>query len=158
MKRTVAFVLCLLLLAFSGCGESSESRREREAEIAESAYDEGYNDGYDNGYDDGKADDRFATGTNNVPDDWVYNGEYIVWQETPKSTCFSYVGYDSGFEVLALIFRDNPTRTYLYSEFLMMDYRAFMAADSLGGYYNKNIKGEYPCERIDNPAGTYFEP
>lgn len=88
----------------------------------------------------------------------TYTGKGIVWQATPRSSCFSYVGYDDGYEKLALVFRENDSRTYLYSEFLQSDYQDFMRADSLGSYYNKNIKGEYPCERIDDPEGTYFSP
>ncbi len=82
-----------------------------------------------------------------------YAGIDIVWQETPRSTCFSYVGYDEDNEVLALVFRDNDSRIYLYAEFPAAEYHAFMSADSLGGYYNKHIKGEYPSERIDDIDG-----
>lgn len=146
MKRPLIIVLILLLVVpLSGC--YSEARREREAEIAESAYDEGYNDGYSDGL--------FVS---DYDEDGPYTGEFIVWKETPDSTCFSYVGYDSKYEKLAVIFRNNSSRTYLYSDFTPSDYRSFMAADSLGSYYNKNIKGYYTSERIDNPEGTYFEP
>lgn len=84
-----------------------------------------------------------------------YTGEGIAWQETPDSSCFAYVGYDDEYEVLALVFRSNEQRAYLYREFLYDDYRAFMAADSLGGYYNENIKGKYPGERIDDAEGWF---
>lgn len=139
MKRLIVLFLSALLL--SGC--SSEARQE----ISEEAYKEGYTDGYNDGL--------FVA---DYDDEGPYTGEYIVWQETPGSTCFSYVGYDSKYEKLAVIFRDNSSRTYLYSNFDMNAYRTFMAADSLGSYYNKNIKGHYTCERIDDPAGTYFRP
>ena len=87
-----------------------------------------------------------------------YDGSGLVWQETPESTCFAAVGYDDGYERLALIFRSNETRTYVYSEILAKDFDDFIHSDSLGSYYNKHIKGEYPCERIDETEGTFYRP
>ena len=87
-----------------------------------------------------------------------FDGSGLVWQETPGSTCFSYIAYDPGHKVLAVIFRSNTTRTYLYYDFTASDWKNFTAADSLGSYYNKNIKGQYSGERIDDIEGTYFEP
>lgn len=91
-------------------------------------------------------------------EDRPYTGEGLVWQETPDSDCFSYVGYDEGYEVLALVFRSNETRTYLYSEITGSDYQELLAADSMGRFYNRNIKGRYPRIRIDDAEGTWYSP
>lgn len=87
-----------------------------------------------------------------------YDGSGLVWQYTLKSTCFSAIAYDDGCEMLALIFRSNEDRAYVYSEFLERDYQEFISSSSLGGYYNQNIKGQYPCRRTDDIEGTWFEP
>lgn len=71
------------------------------------------------------------------------------WKSTPGSTCFSYIGYDSQHEKLAVIFCSNEDRAYVYSDFTAADWRNFTAADSLGSYYNAYIKGKYPSERYD---------
>jgi len=91
-------------------------------------------------------------------DERPYTGEGLVWQQTPSSSCFSAVGYDDDHEMLALIFRDNQSAAYVYSEIWQSIYQELMAADSLGNYYNDNIKGQFPCERKDGIEGTYFEP
>lgn len=164
-KKPCLIILCFLLcLSFSGCYESREARRERDQEIAESAYQDGYEDGYSDGNDDGYYD-GYIDGYNDASvssgtqrSGLPYTGEGIAWQETPGSTAFAYVGYDSQYEKLAVIFRSNDSRTYVYSDFSIGDFLKFMEADSLGSYYNANIKNRYPCERIDDTSGTYFEP
>ena len=83
-------------------------------------------------------------------DEDEYYGEDIFWQETPQSTCFIYVGYDPWEEKLGVIFRDNDTRAYVYSDFSQSDWNAFISASSLGSYYNAHIKGQYDCERYDD--------
>lgn len=80
----------------------------------------------------------------------VFDGSGVVWQETPNSTCFAYVGYDKDFQKLAVIFRSSPDRVYVYSDFKQKDMDAFLADPSLGGYYNKYIKGQFACKRIDD--------
>ncbi|HWQ50978.1 MAG TPA: lipoprotein [Terriglobales bacterium] len=71
----------------------------------------------------------------------------VNMQSTPESTCFSEVGYDRDFEVLVVRFRDSGS-VYTYSDFPASEWDAFIAADSLGSWYNANIKGAYECERI----------
>ena len=71
------------------------------------------------------------------------------WKSTPGSTCFSYIGYDSQHEKLAVIFRSNEDRAYVYSDFSASDWSEFKSADSLGSYYNKYIKGQYPSQKYD---------
>lgn len=70
-----------------------------------------------------------------------------VQRHNVDSTCFSTIGYDAAQEVLVVQFRTTGS-VYTYSEFSQSEYDAFMQAASLGSYYNKHIKGQYPCERI----------
>ncbi|MBQ6398217.1 MAG: KTSC domain-containing protein [Oscillospiraceae bacterium] len=79
------------------------------------------------------------------------------WWETKKSTCFCYVGYDEDQEALAVIFRSNDTRTYVYDDFTAEDFEDFFSAKSLGSYYNKNIKGVYSCTRYDDVGADMFK-
>lgn len=87
----------------------------------------------------------------------TFDGSGVKWQATPRSTCFAYVGYDKEFQKLAVIFRSNETRVYIYSDFTQSDMNNFLAADSLGEYYNENIKGFYDCERIDEGAAFFIK-
>lgn len=80
----------------------------------------------------------------------AFDGSGLAWQETPRSTCFAYIGYDSDFEKLAVIFRSNESRAYIYADFTAHDMSEFLSAPSLGKYYNQNIKGQYASERIDD--------
>lgn len=80
----------------------------------------------------------------------AFDGSGLVWQATPGSSCFSEIAYDAEFDVLAVIFRSNTTRVYLYYDFSAEDWTAFSSADSLGSYYNKNIKGQFSGDRIDD--------
>lgn len=61
------------------------------------------------------------------------------------SSVFSSVGYDRAAEELVLVFRETD-RTYVYTGIPATVGEAFIAADSLGGYYHGNIRGQYPSE------------
>ena len=63
------------------------------------------------------------------------------------SSCFSRVGYDAHHETLLVCFRDSGAY-YCYYDFTQADYDDFIAADSLGSYYNKYIKGYYECDKL----------
>ena len=64
---------------------------------------------------------------------------------TPDSTCFSAVGYANGS--LFVTFR-NSGASYEYVSVPQRVYDALWDADSMGGYYNKKIKGYYECHRL----------
>lgn len=68
-------------------------------------------------------------------------------EDTPRSTCFSRVGYYESGKLLVVEFRESGS-IYEYSNFSAADWADFIAADSLGEYYNTYIKGNYPCERL----------
>ena len=76
----------------------------------------------------------------------AFSIEDVEMIATPDSSCFSEVGYSEAFETLVVTFRGSG-KTYCYTSFTPADWTAFRAADSLGSYYNKNIKGNFPCEK-----------
>lgn len=78
----------------------------------------------------------------------AFDADDVDMEPTPDSTCFEAVGYDREFEVLVVRFRDSGSR-YSYLDFPENEWEDFIAADSLGSFYNANIKGEYECEKIE---------
>ena len=69
---------------------------------------------------------------------WVYN--------TPDSTCFSRVGYDSRNNVLIVVFRDSGAE-YHYYDVPEDVWESFYDSTSLGRYFNANIKGNYAYKK-----------
>ena len=69
--------------------------------------------------------------------------------ETQDSSCFSRIGYDYSREALALEFRSTG-KLYVCYGLSAEDWEEFRASESLGKYYNKNIKDEYYIELWDN--------
>lgn len=71
-----------------------------------------------------------------------------------NSSTFYAIGYDERFEKAKLIFNKDKDengvwRVYIYDlPFNVWD--EFKCSSSLGEYYNKNIKGIYKCEIIEN--------
>ncbi|MBO7670396.1 MAG: KTSC domain-containing protein [Oscillospiraceae bacterium] len=68
--------------------------------------------------------------------------------DTPDSTCFSSIGYDSSTGTLMVVFRDSGAK-YAYGEVPKTVYNELRDAESMGGYYNKNIKGKYDCTKVE---------
>lgn len=80
----------------------------------------------------------------------------FVLTYTPDSTCFRKVGYDDGMEILMVYFRTSGE--YWYYDFPPEMYEKFLNADSLGGFYNEYIKGEYPSLKIsEEEAGSVWD-
>ena len=73
--------------------------------------------------------------------------DFLQWEDTEGSSCFSAVGYSPIFQTLAVKFRETGS-VYYYYDFPPEAAEEFFAADSLGRYYNSTIKGSYDCERI----------
>lgn len=69
---------------------------------------------------------------------WIYN--------TPESTCFSRVGYDSRNNVLIVVFRDSGAE-YHYFGVPEDVWESFYDSASLGRYFNANIKGNYAYQK-----------
>lgn len=115
------FLLAALGVLLSGCGSSYESSSSQ----SQSYYYE-----------------------ENTP---VYEEEadedYFEIYETPDSSCFSEIGYNSYYEVLYVNFRTSGG--YLYFDFPEDAWIDFFNADSLGSWHNDYIKGYYEYERLD---------
>lgn len=77
----------------------------------------------------------------------------VEMEETPRSSCFSYIGYDEANETLYVVFRESGME-YVYHNFTDGDWYSFYNADSLGKYYNAHIKGNYECEKIGKYQGN----
>lgn len=77
----------------------------------------------------------------------IFDPEEIDLIATPKSTCFSEIGYDEWSETLVVVFRDSGSM-YIYKDFPKDEWEIFRVQRSIGGWYNKHIKGQYECERI----------
>lgn len=76
-----------------------------------------------------------------------FNPEDLLF-ETPDSSCFSRIGYDYSREALALEFRTTG-KIYICYEFTAEDWDEFRNAESLGKYYNRNIKDDFYVEKWD---------
>lgn len=103
--------------------------------------------------------------TSYVKEDYFYEDEEEFDIESIKllsidnSSCFSYVGYDNDFEILVLVFKDEPSRCYKYDGISYSEYKDFIYSDSLGSYYNAYIKPYYDYSyRYDdiNVIGNYI--
>lgn len=71
----------------------------------------------------------------------------IAMEETPRSTCFSSVGYSADKEILLVTFRDSG-KTYQYSGISESLFDEFINAESMGQFYNSSIKGKYHSEKL----------
>lgn len=67
--------------------------------------------------------------------------------DTPNSTCFLSIGYDEDTETLFVQFRDSGS-VYAYDDVPQSIYEELNEADSMGGYYNEYIKGNYTAHRL----------
>ncbi len=71
----------------------------------------------------------------------------VTLEETPDSSCFSAVGYDSAGLVLFVQFRESGA-IYSYDDVPALVYSDLMNAESMGGYYNGYIKGHYTAHKL----------
>ena len=79
----------------------------------------------------------------------LFDPDDIPMQFTDRSTCFKQIGYDSEYRILKVTFRDSG-RSYLYLDVSPREWEAFASSDSLGTYYNTEIKGYYDCIRLEH--------
>lgn len=75
-----------------------------------------------------------------------YEYEGVEWYDAGNSSAFTSIGFDGDADRLIVVFR-NSGKAYLYSDFPASEFRKFIGAESLGAYYNKYIKGQYPSMR-----------
>jgi len=119
MKKIIVSVLLMALICV-GCGRSAEQQGNSAPSVAEASA--------------SAQTEEFDPGS--------------VSLKAVDSSCFSRVGYDGGNDVLVLEFRESGA-LYAYYDFSQGDYDRFLAADSLGSYFNEHIKNIYACNRID---------
>ncbi|MDD2297785.1 MAG: KTSC domain-containing protein [Sphaerochaetaceae bacterium] len=74
--------------------------------------------------------------------------EYSDYLEPVSSTCFESVGYCDEEEVLVVKFLESGS-IYIYYEVPYYVYEDLIYANSIGGYYNENVKGQYHYKRIE---------
>lgn len=77
----------------------------------------------------------------------------VEMEEAPRSSCFSYIGYDEENETLYAVFRESGIE-YVYYNFTADDWDSFYNADSLGKYFNAHIKENYEYEKIGEYQGN----
>jgi len=126
MRRTIILVGTVLLL-ITGCGTKSSEAVSQTPDIK-------YSGETNKGtpiVDDGNTD---------------YDINSVHMKDTPDSSCFSEIGYDESNEILVVTFRETGA-TYSYFDFSQSDWNDFSTAESLGGYFNQYIKGNYDCVR-----------
>lgn len=70
----------------------------------------------------------------------------IVMQEAPKSSAFIEVGY--GSNMLKVVFRKGGA-AYIYYGVPESVWEEFINSDSLGRYFNTNIKGNYGYAKVE---------
>lgn len=68
-------------------------------------------------------------------------------KNTDNSTCFTKVLYVSKSKSLIVVFRESGA-AYVYYNVPRDVWNKLLNADSMGNYYNNNIKNEYVCNRI----------
>ncbi|HVV26788.1 MAG TPA: KTSC domain-containing protein [Rhizomicrobium sp.] len=60
-----------------------------------------------------------------------------------QSSAIAQLSYDEATHSLRATFRDNG-RTYVYEDVPQELYDALIFADSIGGYFNANIRDRFP--------------
>ena len=103
------------------------------------------------------SDMTFATLTEEWRDDeavvaaWAECHDYLeafIW-EPVESSALQEAAYSWLWQAAAVRFNSNPAAVYVYRDVPEDVYHQLISADSVGGYYNQNIKGQYECERFD---------
>ena len=69
-----------------------------------------------------------------------------------ESTTLRSAGHDARSTVLELQFRNGAL--YLYFGVPPSIYGDLLRADSKGGYFNQNIRGKYPYQRIQDATAA----
>lgn len=127
MKNKTILLLSLFLLFLSACGYTQDTTENTAETTVVSQY---------------------APGKREITTPAPFDPLTIPTHETPKSTCFSRIGYNAEHQILLVQFRDSG-RYYSYGEVSPELYDRFSSAESLGGFYNQYIKGHYDSIRYD---------
>ena len=129
MKRILCAILTLFLLVslLVACGNAEQSDRPAVESSAQAA---------------AAADMPKTSKGTPINDDF---DETVRMQSTPGSTCFSAIGYNNG--TLVVTFRESGA-SYAYYDVPPSVWDDLCSADSMGGFYNSDIKGQYYCEKL----------
>ncbi|MFN6538547.1 MAG: KTSC domain-containing protein [Nostoc sp. EkiNYC01] len=71
-----------------------------------------------------------------------------------SSTMAAAVGYDRDEQILQVEFQNGAVYQYLGVD--EDTWEDLHASDSIGGFFNQEIKGRYECDRIDNSDYTNY--
>lgn len=127
IKKILAIFFVLLLLICTSCADDSTS----ESQSTSSDYESDY-------VSEAELDES----------EYVVEVDYNDLLEYVDSSCFESVGYDDNNEVLYVRFLDSGS-VYGYYGVPYYEYEELIYADSIGGYYNDSIKGQYDCEQLE---------
>lgn len=139
MKRTIIFVLCISAL-LTACGTASVSKAIADDDIAPVVTKKPVSTKE-------PTNTKEPIGVTSAGTPIIDKSDYdsVKMQSTPNSTCFSEIGYYDGD--LFVVFRDSGAE-YVYRDVPKYVWNELNDADSMGRYYNSNIKGNYDCEKL----------
>jgi len=84
---------------------------------------------------------------NDVISDTVTDEEEIPMLSVNSSVAYA-IGYDADSQILQVEFQGGEV--YQYFDVEAETWEDFYSADSIGEFFNQEIKGNYECDRIDN--------
>lgn len=128
----IAIILLLVFSLFNGCASNTNTEQattETKVKVVEPSY------SFD---DDGNCYDENG--------DWVNPEDDMEYWDV-DSSAFDQVGYSERTQTLDVLF-DN-SGWYRYTKITPSLFRDFINAESLGGFYNDYIKGQYPCTDLE---------
>lgn len=76
-----------------------------------------------------------------------YNLKSVFFIDTPESSVFNRIGYAEDNNDIVVDF--ETTGLYVYHDVPSDVWDDFVDADSKGGFYQQNIKGQFDCEKLD---------
>ena len=130
MRRNSVFALAVIVL-LCGCGASADAKENTET-IPE--------------------DLKVAEMEVDQPFDY-----FSVPMEEVTSTLIAEVGYDPDYMKLLLRFRSNGA-LYSYDDIPESVYDGLMSAESIGSYFNSNIRNSYEYEKLEDGGNYEIKP
>jgi len=73
---------------------------------------------------------------------WIHVSSSVI-----EKTRYHPMGKDGEFSCVEITM--NNENNYIYFGVQFELFQAFVAAASMGSFYNKHIKGQYPCTKLD---------
>lgn len=143
MKK-YALIILTAVLALSGCTDTSTEK----VETTTAAETETTSKFLEPSYSQTKKENKSYSGHTPVSDhadDSDYLDEFDMYYV--DSTCFDEIGYNYYDETLYLRFLDSQ-KEYLYLDVPEYVFDELYDSDAPGRYYNREIKGQYECERL----------